>query len=205
MSVPDLAVPALAQPIVRYRALRALVVQPAAMFLLLATLLGIAVIAITPPLRGPDEAAHFLRAYAISGGEIIPSQADEHGRKGVRLPARMYLDFDFFDTAKVAIPKNETSFPETIAKYPTRPAARPESAGGPPVFILYSGSEGYAPFPYLPYVAAALVARLLDLDLAWTLYLMRLVGFVTVTAATAYAIALTPHLKWAFLCIAMLP
>jgi hypothetical protein len=33
-----------------------------------------------------------------------------------------------------------------------------------PTFVAYAGSEGYSPVAYLPQVAAALMARALDLD-----------------------------------------
>src|SRR3546814_13493765 len=84
----------------------------------------------------------------------------------------------------------------------------PDHAAGdarPPVFIPYEGTEGYTPAPYLPYVAAAFVARLADLDFVATMYLMRLAGLAAMTAVMAYAVAATPTLKWAFLFIAMLP
>ena len=59
----------------RARGLNALVVRPAACFALLSLVFGAIVIAVTPPLRGPDENAHFLRAFGIARGEI-PARAD---------------------------------------------------------------------------------------------------------------------------------
>jgi uncharacterized membrane protein len=58
---------------------------------------------------------------------------------------------------------------------------------------------------YLPQAAAALIARVLDLDFLPTLYLMRFAGLAALTALIAYAIAMVPNLSWAFLSIAMLP
>src|SRR6266498_4949200 len=59
--------------------------------------------------------------------------------------------------------------------------------------------------PYAPYILAAVIGKLLKLDFPNLLLLMRLVGLITFTAAAAYAIKLTPTLKWAFVLIAMLP
>ena len=47
--------------------------SPAAVFAALSLLFGSLIILVTPPLRGPDETAHFLRAYGVGQGDIIPS------------------------------------------------------------------------------------------------------------------------------------
>src|SRR6266545_89869 len=66
--------------------------RPVAVFIVLATLFGIAALVLIPPLRGADEPAHFLRAYGIAHGQVVPSLADELGRKGIFLPARIHDD-----------------------------------------------------------------------------------------------------------------
>src|SRR5215217_5247411 len=71
--------------------------NPAAIFVLLSAMFGTAIVAITPPLRGPDETAHFLRAYGIAQGAIIPSQADAQGRKGIFLVPHFYRQFALFE------------------------------------------------------------------------------------------------------------
>ena len=73
------------------------------------------------------------------------------------------------------------------------------------MFVPYEGSEGYSPVPYLPYIAAAKLAGALDLQFLAMLYFMRISGLLAAAAITAYAIALTPSLKWMFFCTAMLP
>ena len=73
------------------------------------------------------------------------------------------------------------------------------------VFAPYGGSDGYSPAAYLPQAAAALLARSAGLGFLETIYLMRLAGLAAMTAVLAYAIALTPALKWTFVAIAMLP
>jgi uncharacterized membrane protein len=69
----------------------------------------------------------------------------------------------------------------------------------------FAGTEGYNPVAYAPYVPAAAIGNLLGLDFPNLLLLMRLLGVATFTAVVAYAIKLTPTLKWAFVLIAMLP
>jgi uncharacterized membrane protein len=69
----------------------------------------------------------------------------------------------------------------------------------------FAGTEGYNPVAYAPYVPALVIGDLLGLDFPKTLLLMRLMGVITFTAIAAYAIKLTPTLKWPFVLIAMLP
>jgi uncharacterized membrane protein len=73
------------------------------------------------------------------------------------------------------------------------------------VFAPFAGTEGYTPVAYAPYVLAAAIGRLLGLDLPELLFLMRFLGLIVFTAVAAYAIAVTPALKWGFVLIAMLP
>src|SRR5207245_5293247 len=72
-------------------------------------------------------------------------------------------------------------------------------------FMPFAGTEGYNPVAYAPYILAATIGNLLGLDFPNMLLLMRFLGLTTFTAVAAYAIKLTPTLKWAFVLIAMLP
>jgi len=165
--------------------------KPALVFALLSALFGTLTVILTSPLSGPDEAAHFLRAYGLSRGEILPATTDDNGHKGLVLPTRIYLGFVHHRAMSEYLRRN------------VDPAQ--EHSDGAPGFIPYRGSEGYAPVSYLPYIGAALVARLVDLDFLGTLYLMRFAGLAATTAVIAYAIGVVPQLSWAFMCIAMLP
>jgi hypothetical protein len=180
--------------------------RPAMIFLLLSALLGLPTILLIPPLRGADEPAHVLRAYGIAHGEVIPSLADAQGRKGILLPARLHDDYDFFESARYRFGSEGFNYRQVLAEYMQRRNARSAvPADRPPVFVLYAGSEGYAPVVYLPYVVAVLGARLAGLDFVPMLMAMRFLGFALATAAAAYAILIVPRLKWAFVVIAMLP
>ncbi|HEV2954967.1 MAG TPA: hypothetical protein VGX95_02530, partial [Xanthobacteraceae bacterium] len=76
--------------------------DPAVLFALISLVAGGVLIAITPPLRGPDEAQHFLRAYGITQGDLVPSALDAQGHKGLSLPARIDRDLKFFEDKKFA-------------------------------------------------------------------------------------------------------
>src|SRR5260370_16411074 len=76
---------------------------------------------------------------------------------------------------------------------------------GASLFAPFAGTEGYNPAAYIPYIVAAEIGRLLRLDFPAMLLLMRFLCLLAFTAVAAYAIAVTPALKWAFVLIAMMP
>jgi uncharacterized membrane protein len=181
-----------------------LTLNPITAFVTVSLLFGTLIILATPPLRGPDETAHFLRAYGVAQGDIIPSVRDAESRMGVLIPPRLYEGFDFFESARIKEKEAGFTYGPVFQAYFSRRPARVDS-DRPPTFVAYAGSEGYSPVAYLPQVAAALAARALDLDFVPTFYLMRFAGLAALTGLIAYAIAMVPNLAWAFLAISMLP
>jgi uncharacterized membrane protein len=176
--------------------------RPVTAFVALSVFFGSAVIVATPPLRGPDETAHFLRAYGAALGDIIPSRRDGDDRKGVLLPPRLYNGFEFFESLRVKEKQAGFNYRGVFEAYFGR---TPSKADRPASFVPYAGSEGYSPIAYLPQIAAALAARAMDLGFLATLYLMRFAGLAVFTGVIACAIAIVPQLAWAYLAIAMLP
>ena len=92
-----------------------------------------------------------------------------------------------------------------MAEYRDTTHASGDEAAQAPGVRAIRRHRRYSPVAYAPYIIAAAVGRLLGLDLPELLFLMRFVGLVVFTAVTAYAIAVAPALKWAFVLIAMLP
>jgi uncharacterized membrane protein len=169
----------------------------------MSSIFGSAIVALAPPLRGPDESQHFLRAYGIAHGHIIASMPEAEERKGVLLPTGFHRDFSLFHSWQRSQRGDRFSYWQVFDEYGgldgyPAPAAKP-------LFAPYGGSEGYSPVAYLPHSAAALLARAADLGFLPTFYLMRAAGLAAMTAVVAYAIALAPTLKWPFVAIAMLP
>src|ERR1700736_3937330 len=73
--------------------------QPATIcFVLFSLVLGSAIAFIVPPLRGPDEIAHFVRIYSYVHGELLPS-AGLDGRKGTFVKRELHHKLYFFKTA----------------------------------------------------------------------------------------------------------
>jgi uncharacterized membrane protein len=171
-------------------------------FLVLATFGGLLVIGLNPPLRGPDEPAHFLRALGIAQGELVPRTVDARGRRGLYLARDFYEGFALFNAVRETEP-GRSIYMDAFSRYFAQAVVEPSS--GSTVFAPYEGAESYSPVPYLAYVPAALLSRALGFKFVGTLYAMRLAGLLATAALVAYAIAIAPSLKWMFFATAMLP
>jgi hypothetical protein len=188
------------------RVLSRLVSRPALVFVLLSFTFGSAISVVVPPLRGPDEIAHFLRIYSYTRGGLLPA-AEVDGRKGIFVERELYTQLSFFKNAGERFARNREQglrYGEIMKEYP-QPGGTLHEEGQARKFMPFAGTEGYNPVAYAPYVLATAIGNLLGLDFPNMLLLMRFVGLITFTAVAAYAIKLTPALKWAFVLIAMLP
>jgi uncharacterized membrane protein len=182
--------------------------RPASIFVLLSLAFGSIIIFSNPPLRGPDEIAHFLRIYSYARGELLPvSEIKAH--KGIFVSPELYNQLYFFKTAGEVFARAREEegvrYGQIMADYSKLVDTHGDETDQASMFASFAGTEGYNPVAYIPYIAAAAIGRLLRLDFPGMLLLMRFFGLVAFTAVAAYAIAVTPVLKWAFLLIAMLP
>jgi hypothetical protein len=180
---------------------------PAIAFALLSLFFGSAIIVANPPLRGPDEISHFLRIYSYTRGELLPV-TEINGRKGIFVERVLYEQLHFFKDSGEWFARYRDEgvrYGQIMAEYHDIIGAKDDKASQTPVFAPFAGTEGYSPVAYAPYILAAAIGRLLSLDFPELLFLMRFLGLVVFTAVTAYAIAVTPTLQWAFVLIAMLP
>jgi hypothetical protein len=202
---PDVAQGALPRLVRRFES------WPAIVFALLSLSFGSAIIVVNPPLRGPDEISHFLRIYSYTRGQLVPA-AEIDGRKGVFVERALHDRLSFFKDAGEWFARTRGEgirYGQIMANYGdiTTAAASGDGDDGarPPVFAPFAGTEGYSPVAYAPYILAAAIGRVLSLDLPELLFLMRFLGLIVFTAVAAYAIAVAPALKWAFVLVAMLP
>ena len=143
----------------------------------MSTILGIALVGVAPPLRGPDETAHFLRAYGIAQGDLLSTVYDDKGRKGVLLPVSLYRQFNVFETWQSTNRGAGFSYRRVFEQYRAGEEAGTETSDQT-MFVPYGGSEGYSPAAYLPQAAAAVVARGLGVGFFETFYLMRIAGLL---------------------------
>jgi uncharacterized membrane protein len=171
-------------------------------FLAASVFVGVIAIIINPPLRGPDESVHFIRAYAIAQGEFMPRAHLERRERGVFLPPPLNTQFRYFDQMRESPPPSGHNYGQVFRVYFNEAGLLREPVA---TFVPYGGAEAYTPVAYLPYAAAALVAKAAGLEFLGYLYLMRIAGLVIAALITAHAIALAPNLKWTVFCTAMLP
>jgi hypothetical protein len=104
-------------------ALQSMVANPVTAFLALSILLGLSILIVNPPLRGPDESAQFLRVFGIAAGDVIPSTQDEQGRRGLFIPASIYEDYIFFETARQKFGTPGFNFRAVVHEYTIRRSA----------------------------------------------------------------------------------
>jgi uncharacterized membrane protein len=180
--------------------------QSGTVFFILSMVFGSLIVFATPPLRGPDEIAHFLRIYSYTRGELLP-QAQVDGRKGTFIQHELNSQLQFFRSAGewfARAREDGVRYRRIMAVY--HDAINTNGAAGhPAVFAPFAGTEGYNPVAYIPYITAGVIGRVFGLGFPDILIFMRLLGLATFTAVAAYAIAVTPVLKWAFVLIALLP
>jgi uncharacterized membrane protein len=180
--------------------------RAALVFVLLSFPFGSAISVVVPPLRGPDEIAHFLRIYSYARGGLLPV-TEVDGRKGIYIERELYTQLSFFKNAGERFGRNRQQglrYGAIMQEYPD-PGGTPHYGEPATKFMPFAGTEGYNPVAYAPYVVAAAIGDRLGLHFPNMLLLMRVLGLITFTAVAAYAIKLTPTLKWAFVLIAMLP
>ena len=180
--------------------------RPALVFSILSVAFGLTISVVVPPLRGPDEIAHFLRIDAYTRGELLPA-SELDGRKGTLVDSELYRELTFFKNAGEYFARNRergVRYTEIMQAYAHR-GSDLDAQEQASKFLPFAGTEGYSPVSYAPYIVARCLAKLLDLDFPDTLLLMRIFGVIVLTAIAAYAINVTPALKWAFVLIALLP
>src|SRR5262245_2740850 len=72
--------------------------RPAFVLILFSFVFGSAISIIVPPLRGPDEIAHFLRIYSYTRGDLLPL-TEVDGRKGIFVERELHTQLSFFKDA----------------------------------------------------------------------------------------------------------
>ena len=94
--------------------------RPAFVFVLLSFVFGSAISVVVPPLRGPDEIAHFLRIYSYTRGGLVPA-AEVDGRKGIFVEHELYTQLSFFKNAGERFARNREQglrYGEIMKEYP---------------------------------------------------------------------------------------
>lgn len=162
---------------------------PHRVFLILAIVLGLAFVAITPPFRAPDEVTHFWRPVSMAYGTLIPKMTE----RGPVAP----------------LPKGYQTF-VFVFRIEQKPDAHQYWLGWVTWLAENERVElpfvaSYTPVAYAPQLLAAGVARVLHLRPMVTFYLGRLANLAAYIALIYWALRITPVLRWGLCAIALLP
>jgi uncharacterized membrane protein len=172
------------------------ILKPDRVYVVLASLFGLAFLVLTPPFQVPDEDAHFYRSVEVSEGHLIARK--EGNYTGDELPVAVKSLVDRFVTLGT-IPEQKTTAREVLESG----AVRDESDGRE--FVAFSNAAMHPPLAYLPQALGVRLARLVSsCVLAW-FYAGRLFNLFAATAVTFFAIRLTPVGKWSFTALALTP
>lgn len=172
--------------------------NPVQFFLLISSIFGLLFVFLTPPFQGPDEPAHFLRAYQISQFNFATDKEGEI--TGGRLPSSLG------QAVKV------TSEDPMIAGYPqhkykikkTWEATKPQDDTKTEVYN-FSSTSLYGPIAYLPQAFGVGIGKIFNASPVFLMYLGRLANLGAWIFLIALSIRLIPRKKWLVAFIGLLP
>ena len=160
------------------------------LFLGLGLLFGAGYIVLVPPMQAPDEVAHCLRAYNVSGGSCIAPTATP-------IPQSL-KEFELSFPPSLQAQRH-IGFAD-ITRYlqtPLNDQAR--------VTAVNVSANMYNCVPYLPAALGAGAVRLVRLSPGWVLYLERLANLIAYLALTSLAIRQLPGFQIPMLALALMP
>jgi uncharacterized membrane protein len=174
--------------------LRLAAISPATWFLIIAVPVGLFLTVVVPPFQGLDEANHFKRVYAISGGTVVQPIRD--GRAGALVPACLVeWSAGLYDEGTRPVPFQ-------FRDYATLPAG---CASRPPVFSYIENTAVYSPVSYLFQTVGVSLARSAGASLPMIFYSGRLTGLLGFLGLVFLALRLAPRGQAAILAVALLP
>ena len=149
---------------------------------------------VTPPLRGPDERNHCLRAYQISELRFVADKLPD-GFSGDYLPASLaQLSDALGDHQNNRVTDEQLAAARAIELDPAHRTA-----------IEFSNSALYAPVVYLPAAAGIGVGRLLGASPLELLYVARTANVIATSLLIALAARLLGYACWPALLAVTLP
>jgi len=168
--------------------LRSLSIQLPGMFVIIALVVGTALVVINPPFQAADEPEHFWRAWQITQGEFVSRQATVQGEQGAYLPDGLTV----FSTQFAPIinrPANKTS-----ARHILDSLKIPLDADHK-TFLAFGNTAHYFPLAYLPQCLGIGLGRLFFDRVGLIFYFSResnlvvfvLLGYLSLRAAPVIA------------------
>ncbi len=158
-------------------------------------LVGFVFALLTPPLAGFDEAAHFLRAYEVSSGHLIPHRNVVDAGFG-EFPKQLVIDIRR-TTSDLLLPGHDrTAFLGHLGD---------DAPNGPSERVRIGAIAGYGPVAYLPAAAAIRFGRITGASTLVLMYLGRLANLIVYAFLVTLAVARARRAKWLLACAALIP
>ena len=156
-------------------------------FLIMFLCIGLAYMVITPLSSTPDETEHFLRAYGIAQGDLVP-MLNEEGQGGSYVPENLIFCWN----------RGASTLSDMV--HHLRMVSKPEK-----VFLTYSNTALYSPLTYLPQAIGVFIAKIIFNMPYLCAYAGRFCELFTVGILLYFAIKITPIGKDIIFVLSMLP
>lgn len=142
------------------------------LFLLLATIFGLIIISIVPPLQAPDEVGHFLKAYAFSELRVRPEAFSDDLKKGESTWGNFGFEvpYEIKSMNSYAVDKNGKQ-----EKYPYyyENVDKEKIKNGEKAFIGTGGITNYYFVNYIPQIIGIKFGKILGKPIIWQYYAAR--------------------------------
>ena len=169
-------------------------------FLLIAIPIGVFFVLAIPPTQGIDESAHFIRAWLVSGGDVV-ARTEIDGNTGVR-HAGGDIDACVIDyVSKFQIRAAEPDDFEPHDYWFDTPPCSPQERG----WVIADAASNYTPLSYAPQVVVLSATRAVGLPVPVSFFGGRLAGLAAFIAVVWWAIRLAPGGKSVLMVVALLP
>jgi hypothetical protein len=157
---------------------------------------GLGFLVLMPPCQTPDENAHFLRAYHVSEGHLVPTMVDGCG--GGEMPLTILYVAAPFGNLPLQ-PDNQTRLGcfSPLISLPLLPQLRRA--------VPFPNSTYYSFVPYVPQAVGHFVARTAGAGPLAIFYAGRLANLAFCVFVIFWAIRLTPVFKLTFGMVALIP
>lgn len=186
--------------------------HPARLFVVLALIFGLTLAIINPPFFGIDERAHYLRAYQIAQGDVLPTTVGKDHQPGAYLPTNLTR---LVNTSTANLTDTITN-PRTnlinrkyaeLSKYSVyyHSYFSTQKINDYVSDDQLSGTFSYNPVAYSGLALGVKVGEIFRLPILYNMYLTRIFGLLTFIVIVYYAIKLAPRYKWFIVAIALLP
>jgi uncharacterized membrane protein len=179
----------------------ALSIRPEWLFVALALPAGLFLALRTGPFQAPDEINHFLRAFQLSEGTVMPERVHSDGSTdlvGGTLPLSLFNACEPFAAIRFnPSVKVDTTVTGTLLNTPF--------SYEPRVFMGFNNTATYSPVPYVPQVIGIWVGRITGFSALRMMYAGRLVNLLCWVMLIALAIRITPVFKWVLVLVGLMP